>query len=103
MLRAQGIDAVSAYESGNIEVDDGRQLRHAIREGRVLVTADAKDFKPLARQTVAASTEHAGLILIPPSFDTGEFAAIAEAVLAIVRLYPQGLGGAVVYAKRARR
>lgn len=100
ILRADGIDAISAFEAGNSRLDDHAQLRYAIAERRALVTTDVKDFLMLAREAVAANVDHEGIILTPKSFATDEFTAIARAIGVIVNRYPDGLDGAVVYANR---
>ena len=103
LLRSRRIDAVSAIDVGHAGLADRRQLGYASAEGRVLVTTDVKDFTVLAKAAVAANAEHHGIILIPPSFSTDEFGPIAAAIAAIVRRYPDGLDGTVVYARRTRR
>jgi hypothetical protein len=40
---------------------------------------------------------------VPASFRGNEFEAIADAIHAIVRLYPRGLAGSVIYLQRALR
>jgi hypothetical protein len=103
MLRARGLDAVSAHEVGNTQLDDGSQLRHAAGERRAIVTADIVDFTELAAEFIAANIEHAGIVLVPPSFRTDDFAAIADAVEQVARDYPGGLAGALVFLKRSAR
>jgi predicted nuclease of predicted toxin-antitoxin system len=103
ILRSRRIDAVSAFTLGNVRLDDRAQFRRALGDGRVLVTTDVKDFSVIAREAVAANVEHPGIIVIPRSFRTDEFSAIAAAVAAIVKRYPRGLDGALVYARRVRR
>ncbi len=97
MLRAEGCDAVSAYDVGNTQLDDRAQLAYATREGRAIVTCDIADFTELAAEAIRANTEHAGIILISASFATDEFAAITQGIAEVVRRYPQGLRGTVVY------
>jgi predicted nuclease of predicted toxin-antitoxin system len=101
LLRARGIDAVSAHEAGNAQLDDPSQLRYAAAEGRVIVTANIVDFVELAAEAIAGNTDHAGIVLVPSTFRTDEFSAVAQAVEQIVQQYPGGLTGAVVYVRRA--
>ena len=103
MLRARGLEVVSAYEVGNAELDDRAQLTYATREGRAIVTCDIPDFTVLAADALAANTQHAGIILISSRFGTDEFAAIAKGIEAVVRRYPEGIPGAVVYVTRPAR
>jgi nucleotide-binding universal stress UspA family protein len=104
MLRARGLDAVSAHEvSGNIQLDDRTQLLYAAGARRAMVTCDIEDFAELTGEFIAANREHAGIVLVPPSFRTDEFAAIADAVEQVARNHPDGLAGAVVFLKRSQR
>ena len=54
MLRARGLEVVSAYEVGNAELDDRAQLAYATREGRAIVTCDIPDFTVLAADASGA-------------------------------------------------
>lgn len=101
ILRAEGVDATSAHEVGNRQLDDRAQLAYATAEGRALVTANVVDFLALAALTVRANAEHAGIVLVPSSFQSDDFAAIARAVVEVVRRYPAGVGGAVIYLARS--
>jgi uncharacterized protein with PIN domain len=103
ILRRSGVDAVSAHEVGNIHVDDRAQLAYATGDGRVLVTANVVDFLALAREAVQTNSEHAGMILVPSSFRSDEFRAIADAIREAVRRHPEGLRGLVVYVERKSR
>ena len=100
LLRASGIDAVSAHEVRRHQVTDRAQLALATADGRAVVTRDVADFLMLSRQAIAANTEHAGIIVVPASFRGNEFQAIADGIHEIVRQYPDGLRGAVVYLQR---
>jgi predicted nuclease of predicted toxin-antitoxin system len=68
LLRKKGLDATTAYEAGNVQLDDRAQLAHATRDGRAIVPADVVDFVELAHEAVATNTEHAGIIGVPSSF-----------------------------------
>lgn len=100
-LRARGLDVVSAHEVGNTQLDDRSQLRYAAGAGRATVTCDIGDFAELTGEFIATNDEHAGIVLVPPTFRTDEFAAIADALERVAREYPAGLAGAVVYLKRS--
>jgi len=100
LLRRRGIDATSAQEAGNAQLDDRTQLAYATREGRAIVTANVVDFIELARDAVAANTEHAGIILVPSSFRRDEFQAIADVILEALKPYRTGLHGVVLYVRR---
>ena len=99
-LRQRRIDAVSAHEVGNIQLDDRSHLHYATLAGRAIVTANVVDFIELAHDAVVTNTEHAGIVLIPSSFRGDELQAIAEAISKAVKPYPRGLRGVVLYVNR---
>jgi hypothetical protein len=103
ILRARGLDVVSAHEVGNTRLDDRSQLRFAAGAHRAIVTCDIRDFTELTGEFIAANLEHAGIVLVPPTFRTEDFAAIVNAVEHVAHEYPGGLAGTVVYLRRARR
>jgi glycosyltransferase involved in cell wall biosynthesis len=104
MLRARGLDALSAHEvPGNIQLDDRSQLLYAAGAHRAIVTCDIEDFAELTGEFIATNREHAGIVLVPPSFRTDDFAAIADAVEQMARDYPGGLVGAIVFLRRSPR
>ena len=96
ILRRNGIDAVTAQEAGNVQLTDRAQLAYATREGRAIVTANVVDFVQLAHEAVATNTEHRGIILVPSSFRSDEFLAIADAIREAMKQYRAGLDGLVI-------
>lgn len=100
LLRQRGLDATSAHEVGNSQLEDRVQLEYATREGRAIVTANVVDFIRLAREAVATNTQHAGIVLVPSSFRGDEFQAIADAIVEGLKPHPHGLDGVVLYVKR---
>ena len=100
LLRQRGMDARSAQEIGNTQLDDRAQLEHATREGRAVVTANVVDFIRLAHEAVATNTEHGGIVLVPSSFRGDEFQAIADTIFEALKPYRAGLAGVVLYIKR---
>lgn len=103
MLRAGGLDAVSAHEAGKGQLDDHAQLTHATRDGRAIVTANVSDFIDLARAAVRTNTEHAGIILIPSSIRGDELRVIADGIREVVKSSRGRLRGLVVYIRRQAR
>jgi len=97
LLRGRGVDAVSAHEMGNTERPDSAQLRHATGQGRAIVTCDVSDFVSLAADMIAATADHAGIVLISSNWRANDFRAIAEAIEVLARRYPDGIRGAVVF------
>ena len=51
ILREKGVDAVSAHEVGNVQLDDRAQLTEATRDGRAIVTANVVDFLALTTRS----------------------------------------------------
>jgi hypothetical protein len=70
---------------------------------RRVVTSDIDDFAESTGEFIATNREHAGVVFVPPSFRTDDFAAIAGAVEQVARDYPDGLAGAVIFLKRSPR
>lgn len=64
-LRQRGFDVISAVEAGNDSLDDWSQFEYAIRQQRVLLTFNIKDFIPIATQNYAQGREFPGLIVSP--------------------------------------
>ena len=103
ILRARGLDVVSAHGVGNTQLDDATQLHYATSERRAIVTCDLADFTELAGEFIAANIEHAGIVLVPSTFGTDEFSAIADALEQVAHEHSEGLTGVVLYLRRALR
>lgn len=93
LLRRRSFDAVSALELQKAQSSDQEQLDFAAREGRCLVTKNARDFVALSQEAVRRQVPHAGIILCPPSLRGSEFRAVADALVQVAERYPAGLGG----------
>jgi hypothetical protein len=93
---------VSAHEVGHTQLDDRAQVRYATDAQRAIVTCDIDDYVAVAVEAIATNASHAGMILVPSSIRSDEFATIARGLARIVRQYPGGLTGAVVYLTRSR-
>ena len=100
LLRNHGIDATTAQDVGNVQLEDQAQLAYAAREGRAIVTANVIDFIALAHGAIATNTEHAGIVLVPSSFRGDGFLAIADAIFQALKPYRGGLHGLVLYLRR---
>ena len=48
ILQQNGVDAVSAHDVGNVQLDDHAQLAYTTEDGRAIVTANVVDFLVLA-------------------------------------------------------
>lgn len=92
MLREKGIDATSTHEAGLIGIPDQEQLVHATREGRALLTRNARHFTALAADRIRSQEPHAGIVVCPPTMKGTEYAAMVRAIQRLVAAYPTGLG-----------
>ena len=64
-LRAKSYDVVSVVaHAALVALPDDQILAYAATEGRVLVTANIKDFMPLDGRFRAAGQDHPGLVLV---------------------------------------
>ena len=64
-LRGRGHDAASLHDPAHAHLSgapDPEVLAVAIEEGRVLVTENVRDYRPLEGQLLAAGSHHAGLL-----------------------------------------
>ena len=92
LLRERGVDAQSAHEVGMLGASDDEQLDYGAREGRAVVTRNARDFRLLAHQRVREQRPHAGIVVCSARIRGAEIRRIAEALEAVVRQRPEGLG-----------
>ena len=66
-LRQAGHDGLELEDDLTLkQLPDGDVLDLAIREDRIVVTANIRDFARLARSRMEAGQAHAGIILVPP-------------------------------------
>jgi hypothetical protein len=72
-LRSHGMDVLSSLDAGMNARDDESQLILAASQGRVLVTANVRDFVSLHRVWVEQGRSHSGVLMIPQQqYSTGE-------------------------------
>lgn len=90
-LRRRGIDAVSAFEVGNLQLSDREQLTYAARERRCLVTRNVRHFIDLARDAIRRQEPHRGIVLCPASVRGSEVGTIVRGLLRIAARFPGGL------------
>jgi len=87
-LRAKSHDVVAVVADPALAgLADDQILAHATAAGRVLVTANIKDFMPLDARYRAASQSHAGLILVSAKTfpqDRSFTAAVTSALSALL-------------------
>lgn len=61
-------------------LSDPEVLELAAAEGRVLVTANIRDFEPLLRERAGERRPHAGVILVPASVRNEAFGVLSTGV-----------------------
>lgn len=70
-LTEHGHDVRALDSEAELEgLSDPDVLELAAAEGRILVTANIKDFEPLLREWAGESRVHAGVILVPSALET---------------------------------
>lgn len=80
ILRAKGIDAVSAHESGMLQASDLEQLDYASKNKRCLVTRNRNDFIRLTVRFFNENRTHHGVLIIPMSYPGDRFSRMAKAL-----------------------
>jgi hypothetical protein len=63
-LRFRAVDVVTALEAGMAGAHDNDHLAHAASEGRVLFSANARDFHRLHGEWLVQGRDHSGIVLI---------------------------------------
>ena len=91
LLRRQGIDAVSAHETGMLGAPDENQLLFATNDGRALVTRNRDDFILLTARFFEGLKPHHGLVIVPHTLPGGDFARLASSLKILAGKHPQGL------------
>jgi len=91
LLRAKGIDCLSAHEAGMTQATDVEQLIFANRQKRCLVTKNRDDFIRLSVHFFNDHLPHSGVLIIPASIAGDRFSQIAKALLSYALKYPKGM------------
>jgi predicted nuclease of predicted toxin-antitoxin system len=80
-LTERGHDVRSIdYEPELEGLSDPEVLELATAEGRILVTANVRDFEPLLRERAGENRPHAGVILVPSSVRNEAFGVLISGV-----------------------
>jgi len=91
LARSEGTDIVSAQELGKLNYPDRMHLLDALAEGRALVTQDYRDFAALNTEFQVRGIVVTGILLLPNSMATNDFAGIAAAIVAYDLGHPDGM------------
>lgn len=100
-LRTRGYDVCQATERGWDNTPDPLLWRNAIREGRVMVTYNAVEFRAIYADFLARGIHHDGLVLVSPgAIRPDDFGGLIRALSALI---DQGLplGDVWIYLKAA--
>lgn len=80
-LIERGHDVLALDSEIELEgLSDPEVLELAADEGRVLVTANIRDFEPLLREWAGESRPHAGVILVPSTVRNEAFGLLISSV-----------------------
>ncbi len=91
ILRAKGIDAVSAHEAGMLQASDLEQLDHASKNKRCFVTRNRNDFIKLTVMFFNENRPHHGVLIIPASYPGDRFGRTAKALEKYAREHEKGM------------
>jgi predicted nuclease of predicted toxin-antitoxin system len=101
-LRAREVDVLTTVEAGQAEASDAEQLGIARQLGRVIYTANQRDFAKLHRDWINAGTQQAGIVVCTRQQLSPEFQAEQLARLVLSRTRADMMG-ALLYLTPATR
>ena len=88
IARREGVDVRSLIEDGLSGRDDPTVLQYAVREGRIVVTYNIRDFSPLLSDSLRSGVPIPGVVFvdartIPPSNAKGLARALVQLAAAL--------------------
>lgn len=94
-LRERGVDAVHAAEVGLADADDAAIFNWALREGRIIVTRNYRDFAPLVTASGRRGQAFPGVLFYPTSIHGSDVGAHVRALERWIE-NARGQGGSTV-------
>lgn len=91
LLRRAGIDVLTANECGLQGRPDEEVLAYAGRDGRCVITSNAKDFDRISREFERAELPHAGVICVPRSITNNMAPLVVDGLIWWHEQYPDGI------------
>jgi predicted nuclease of predicted toxin-antitoxin system len=82
VLRSQGVDVVHVAEVGLARADDAAILQWALREGRIVVTRNYRDFSPLVDAFATRGIRFPGVLFVATSVRHSDVGAHVRALTA---------------------
>lgn len=102
-LRQRGYMARGAAEANRLELTDEAQLAYATEQGMAILTYNAQDYIPLARDWYFARREHGGII-ISEQFSQRQFGELLRRMLRLLdRLTPDEVHNQVIFLQQFTR
>lgn len=84
-LKREGHDVFAVDQRPDLEgMSDEDLLALAVKEGRILITANVRHFLPLVTEKSVKGESHPGCILIPRSVRSEDFGAIISGTLKLL-------------------
>ena len=84
LLRARGVDVVSAHERGTQEYLDDAQLEYAAAEQRAILTFNFVDYLRIGAEWYAAGREHAGIVVSFRQYSRRQFGGLLRTTLVLL-------------------
>lgn len=91
VLRARGVEIISALEIGHVTMSDPAHLMFAAGEGRCVVTKNYDDFHDHTLEFLEQGLPHAGVLMVSKSLPSNNIGALVRALERFAHEHPDGL------------
>jgi hypothetical protein len=85
--RQLGVDVTASHPAGHDRLTDAEQLAIATADGRCLVTGNRDDFIRITNQWFLEQRAHAGVLIVPGSWQSSDYGRIARALASYDQIY----------------